>query len=132
MSHASARSTWARSSRSTSAVVGVLPQVFEGAGEPALAGLQRRGVGDRAPAVAAVLGVEGEVDADVVVGGAPGRRHGTPTAPGTISEAQVAEPSRSAWYTPTLAAWHEPRSSHDRITMPIVGSVAEPFGEGQL
>src|SRR4051794_38816174 len=36
---------------------------------------------------------------------------------GTIREAQVAEPSWSAWNTPTLAAWQEPRSSHDRITM---------------
>ena len=50
-------------------VVGVLPQVLERAREPALTGLQRRGMGDRTPPVAVVFGVEREVDADVVVGG---------------------------------------------------------------
>ena len=66
MPHALARSTWARSSRQYLAVVGVFPEIFQGAGESALAGLQRRCVGDRAPSVQRVLGVEGEVYADVV------------------------------------------------------------------
>ena len=43
---------------------------------------------------------------------AASRAHG----PGTISDALVATPSRSASYTPTLAAWHEPRSSQEMIT----------------
>ena len=40
------------------------------------------------------------------------RDHGA----GTISEAHVAAPSRRARYTPTLAAWHRPRSSQEMIT----------------
>ena len=40
------------------------------------------------------------------------RDHGA----GTISEAQVAAPSCMARWTPTLAAWHSPRSSHEMIT----------------
>src|SRR5690606_22294645 len=46
--------------------VGVVPNVVDGAGEPAVAVEQRRSRGDRAPAVAVVLGVEGEVDPDVL------------------------------------------------------------------
>jgi hypothetical protein len=48
--------------------VGVLPQVVERAWEAPFARLQRWCVGDRTPAVRGVLGVEGEVDTDVVVG----------------------------------------------------------------
>ena len=40
------------------------------------------------------------------------RAHGA----GTMSDAHVAAPSRSARYTPTLAAWQDPRSSHEMIT----------------
>src|SRR3546814_4737954 len=45
--------------------VGVVPQVAERAGEAAVTVEQRRSVGDRAPPVGVVLGVEGEVDPDV-------------------------------------------------------------------
>ena len=48
------------------AVIGMLPEIFQRARETAFTGLQRRGVRDRAPPVARVLGVQGEVDADVV------------------------------------------------------------------
>ena len=61
--------------------VGVVPQVVDRAGEAAVAVEQRRGVGDGAPAVAVVLGVEREVHADVlaaVLGGGLAR----PRAPG--------------------------------------------------
>ena len=40
------------------------------------------------------------------------RDHGA----GTISDEHVAAPSRIAVYTPTSAAWHSPRSSHEMIT----------------
>src|SRR5437660_952892 len=45
--------------------VGVVPDVLDGAGEPAVTVEQRRGLGDGPPPVQVVLGVEGEVDADV-------------------------------------------------------------------
>ncbi len=47
-----------------------------------------------------------------VASAAAARAHGA----GTMSDAHVATPSRSASYTPTLAAWHEPRSSQMMIT----------------
>src|SRR5260221_12147525 len=43
---------------------------------------------------------------------AASRAHGH----GTINVALVATPSRSASYTPTLAAWHDPRPSQFRMT----------------
>ena len=46
--------------------IGVVPHVGHGAGEAAVAVEQGRGLGDRCPAVEVVLGVEGEVDPDVV------------------------------------------------------------------
>jgi hypothetical protein len=98
-----ARSIWARSSRKHLGVVGVLPQVFEGAREAALARLQRRCVGDRPPPVALVLGVEGEVDTDVVARHRHARRRDAHGA-GTMIDAHVAAPSRRARNTPTLAA----------------------------
>ena len=61
--------------------VGVLPQVVERSGEAAFARQQRWGVGDGAPAVALVLGVEGEVHADVVGGRAAAALHDGPTVP---------------------------------------------------
>src|SRR5581483_7959775 len=39
--------------------------------------------------------------------------------PGTISDALVAIPSRSAWYTPTLAACEDPRSSAVTISSDV-------------
>ena len=45
------------------------------------------------------------------------RAHGA----GTINEAHVAEPLRNASYTPMLAPWHEPKSSHDKMTALVVG-----------
>ena len=80
MPQAIARSIWALSSRQHLVGVGVLPQVVEVAGEAALARQQRRRMRDRAPAVGGVLGVEREVDADVV-GGRYSRRRGAPTGP---------------------------------------------------
>ncbi len=59
--------------------VGVVPQVRDGAGEPAVAVEQGGGVGDRAPAVALPLGVEREVHADVLAPVA-GRRVAGPRA----------------------------------------------------
>ena len=60
--------------------IGVVPDVLDGAGEAAVAVEQRGGVGDGAPPVEVVLGVDGEVHADVVapVAGrrAPGPRAG--------------------------------------------------------
>ena len=52
--------------------VGVVPQVLDRAREAAVAVEQRRGLGDRTPAVAVVLGVEREVHADVLAAVAPG------------------------------------------------------------
>ena len=46
--------------------IGVVPEVVDGAGEPALAVEQRGGVGDGSPAVQLVLGVEREMHADVL------------------------------------------------------------------
>ena len=48
----------------------------------------------------------------VVAASRRARAHGA----GTMIDAHVATPSRSAAYTPSLAAWHEPRSSHEMIT----------------
>src|SRR3546814_19444586 len=59
--------------------VGVDPQVAERAGEAAVTVEQRRSVGDRAPPVGVVLGVEGEVDPDVFAPVA-GRRVPSPGA----------------------------------------------------
>ena len=76
--------------------VGVLPEVVDGRRESTVTGEQRWGVGQRTPAVASVLGVEREVDADVVdrrYCSAAWRAHGA----GTISDVHVAEPSRIAW-----------------------------------
>ena len=61
--------------------VGVVPHVLDGAGEAAVAVVQRGGPGDRSPPVEVPLGVEGEVHADVLapVAGCclagPGARH---------------------------------------------------------
>ena len=61
-------------------LVGVLPQVVDAAGEAAVPVDQRRRVGDRPPPVELVLGVEGEVDAEVLApllgGGVAGPRPG--------------------------------------------------------
>src|SRR3546814_15112432 len=92
--------------------VGVDPQVAERAGEAAVTVEQRRSVGDRAPPVGVVLGVEGEVDPDVFAPVA-GRRvprpgagdhergaGGAPVAPGLVgrSEARrVGKESVSTW-----------------------------------
>ncbi len=46
--------------------IGVVPEIVRGAGEAAVAVEQRRGHGDRPPPVVAQLGVEHEVDPDVV------------------------------------------------------------------
>ena len=96
MPHARARSTWVRSLAAHLLGVGVLPEVVDRRGEAAVAGEQRRRVGERSPAIAGVLGVEREVDADVVafevlLGGMAGPRAGT------ISDVHVAAPSRIAW-----------------------------------
>ena len=56
MPHASARSIWARQLAPHLVGVGVLPQVVDRAREAAVAAKQRRGVGDRPPAVVVVLG----------------------------------------------------------------------------
>ena len=95
--------------------VGVVPEVVDGAGEAAVAVEQRRRVGERAPAVQLVLGVEREVHADVlaaVAGGrlaGPRRRHHQRGARG---RAVRAAPSN----TPTLMAWQAPRSSQLTMT----------------
>ena len=87
--HRMARSTWARQLPADLVEVGVVPHVVDRAREAAVAVEQRRRVGDRAPAVAVVLGVEGEVHADVLapVAGGGLAAHGH----GTISVALVAE-----------------------------------------
>ena len=81
MPHAIVRSIWARSSREHLGRIGVLPEVAGVAREPTFAGQQRGRVRDRAPAVRLVLGVEREVDADVVGRAARCRLRGGPTAP---------------------------------------------------
>jgi hypothetical protein len=89
--------------------VGVVPHVLHRPREPAVAAEQRRGVGDRAPAVELVLGVEGQVDPDVLAPVAA-RRLAGPRArhhQGGAGDDPVARHSK----TPTLAEWHEPRSS---------------------
>ena len=131
MPQASARSTWARQLAQDLAVVGVLPQVFERAGKSALAGLQRRGMGDRTPAVAAVLGVEREVDADVVAGpcavgrvaGPRGRDHQRGAGGGTVVECLV-DADVGGVARPEVVAGEDHQ--------PVVGSVPELFGEGEL
>ena len=90
-----ARSTWARQLAADLVEVGVVPQVGDGAGEAAVAVEQRRGVGDRAPPVEVVLGVEREVDADVLAPVAGGRLAG-PRARAPSAMALVATPSRRA------------------------------------
>ena len=71
-----ARSIWARHSRRTSSRSAWSHRSSTGAGEAAVAVEQGRGVGDRAPAVEVVLGVEGEVHADVLAPVAGGRLAG--------------------------------------------------------
>ena len=56
--------------------IGVVPHVGDGAGEPAVAVEQRGGLGDRRPPVEVVLGVEGELDPDVVAPEPRGRLAG--------------------------------------------------------
>ena len=46
------------------------------------------------------------------------RAHGA----GTINDAHVATPLRSASYTPALAAWNAPRSSHEMMTSLSLGA----------
>jgi hypothetical protein len=53
--------------------VGVVPEVGAGPGEATVAVEQGGGVGDRSPPVEVVLGVQGEVDADVLAPVAGGR-----------------------------------------------------------
>ena len=56
--------------------VGVVPHVGDRPGEPSVAVEEGRGLGDRAPAVEVVLGVEGQADPDVVAPEPRGRLAG--------------------------------------------------------
>ena len=71
-----ARSIWARHSRRTSSRSAWSQTSSMRAGEPAVAAQQRRCVGDGSPAVQLVLGVDGEVDADVLAAVAAARLPG--------------------------------------------------------
>ena len=112
-------------------MVGVLPQVFERAGKAALAGLQRRGVRDRAPAVGLVLGVEREVDAEIIRREchlAASRAHGA----GTMIEAHVAAPSRMRTEHADVGGVTRAEVVARQDDQASVGCVSEPFGEGDL
>ena len=108
--------------------VGVLPQVVDVAGEAALARQQRRGVGDRAPAVRVVLAVEREVHADVVAVVAASPRGG-PTGAGTISDGARghAVAQRGVHAVVGRVARAEVVARDDEQLG--VGGVAEAFGE---
>ena len=56
--------------------VGVVPDVLERPGEPAVATEERRRIGDGSPPVELVLGVDGQVDADVLAAVAAARLAG--------------------------------------------------------
>ncbi len=111
--------------------IGMLPEVLERPGEATLARLERRGMGDRAPAVALVLGVEGEVDADVVgelcgaggVAGPRGRHHDR-RAGGDPVVQRLEDPDVGGVARPEVVAGDDHQT--------IVGSMPETFGEGDL
>ena len=131
MPQATARSIWARSSRQDLVVVGVLPEILECAREPALAGLQRRRVGDRPPAVVLVFGVEGEVHAEIVgrqrqlrrVTGPRRRHHQRCTGGDPLADRPEDTDVRGVARSEVVA-----RQDHQAV----VGGVAEAFGERGL
>ena len=109
--------------------VGVVPHVDVGAGEAAVAVEQRRGLGDRPPAVQVVLGVEGEVHADVlapvVAGGLAGPR-ARDHERGAGGDAVCAGPRRRR-------RWRRGRAEVVAVDdeQAGVGGMPEPLGEGR-